>query len=387
MKKYDLAILCGGLGSRLGEITKKTPKPLVKIGKTHFIDFLLNFYSSSPKINNIFLMTGYKNSQFKKYHKTYRNLKLIMCCVEKKPLGTFGALSLLKNKVTKQFLVINGDSFVNYNIEKFLNLKGKNKILLCSNKNYKENTKLINLKINKKDKKIIFSNTSENKLMNAGVYCIDSDNLLRLKQKFVSIESEFITKLINKKKLYGKYTNGYFIDIGIKKNLLKFKKDYRKLFEKPAIFLDRDGVVNEDFGYVSSKVKFKPKENVLKTLDNKYSNYYKFIVTNQSGIGRGYYTYSHYIKFQQWINELLLKKYNILISDTKFCPHHPKFAKKKYKKNCECRKPNNGTIKELFETFCIIKKKSLFIGDKLSDSLCAKKSNIRFLSPDQFLKT
>ena len=161
MKKYDLAILCGGLGSRLGKITKNTPKPLVKIGKIHFIDFLLNFYSSSPQINNIFLMTGYKNNQFKKYHKIYRNLKLITCCVEKKPLGTFGALSLLKNKVSKQFLVVNGDSFINYDIKKFLNTKAKNKILLCSNQNYKQNTKLSNLKINKRDKKIIFAKLSE----------------------------------------------------------------------------------------------------------------------------------------------------------------------------------------------------------------------------------
>ena len=54
----------------------------------------------------------------------------------------------------------------------------------------------------KRDKKIIFSKSSENKLMNAGVYCINSDILLRLNKTFVSIENEFINKLINKKKLY-----------------------------------------------------------------------------------------------------------------------------------------------------------------------------------------
>ena len=81
-KKYDLAILCGGKGTRLGEITKKTPKPVIKFGNIELIQHLLNFYASSPYIEKIFLLTGYKSNQFNKFHNKYVNLKKIICLRE-----------------------------------------------------------------------------------------------------------------------------------------------------------------------------------------------------------------------------------------------------------------------------------------------------------------
>ena len=81
-------------------------------------------------------------------------------------------------------------------------------------------------------------------------------------------------------------------------------------------------MINYDYGYVNSKSKFKLKKNVLKGLRylNKL-NYYVFIVTNQSGIARGYYSEEKFIRFQKEINGNFAKK-NIFINDTLYCPHH-----------------------------------------------------------------
>ena len=97
MKKIDLVILCGGYGTRLKDITKKIPKPLIKIDNIPFIQYLINFYSTSSYIENIFLLTSYKSEKFFKiYHNKLANLKKITCLKEKKPLGTQGALFNLK---------------------------------------------------------------------------------------------------------------------------------------------------------------------------------------------------------------------------------------------------------------------------------------------------
>ena len=73
-----------------------------------------------------------------------------------------------------------------------------------------------------------------------------------------------------------------------------------------------------------------------------------------------------------------LLKRNIAISDVMYCPHHPKGILKKYRLKCDCRKPNNGMIKNIINNYDIDISKSFMIGDKLSDEICAIKSKIYF---------
>ena len=106
----------------------------------------------------------------------------------------------------------------------------------------------------------------------------------------------------------GKKILSDFIDIGTYSNLIKGKKEFHKQFIKPAVFLDRDGVINYDLGYVHNMKKFRLRKNVIKGI--KYLNlndYYVFIVTNQSGIARGIYTEETYLKFYRAIKEYFLK--------------------------------------------------------------------------------
>jgi D,D-heptose 1,7-bisphosphate phosphatase len=384
-EKFDLVILCGGKGTRLGKITKKIPKPLIKIDNIPFIQILINRYASSPNVSKIYLLTAYKANQFKKFHNKLCNLKKVICLKEKYPLGTLGALYNLKKIIKKNFLLINGDSYVDFNLNKFLNMKGENKILICKNKNYEENKNLINLNISAHNNIILFSSKKEkNFFMNAGVYFFNYNILNKIKKTFASLENDLLPELIQKKKLVGLKTDGYFIDIGVKKNLVNFKKNFSKIFKKPAIFLDRDGVINKDLGYVHHESRFILNKKIVKILSKNYKNYYKFFVTNQSGIGRGYYSEHQFIKFQKWINEYLYSKFNLSIDDVEYCPHHNIYAKRKYKKNCLCRKPKNLMVKNILKKWPIDRDKSIFIGDKISDEECANKSRIKFFYYNNF---
>ena len=123
--------------------------------------------------------------------------------------------------------------------------------------------------------------------MNAGIYFFKKKILNRVNKNTFSLESDLIPQLIKEKKLEGIKTQGYFIDIGTEKNLFVAKKQLPLLFNKPAAFLDRDGVINHDKNYVYKIGEFKFRKGVLKSL--RYlvkNNYYIFIITNQAGIAK-----------------------------------------------------------------------------------------------------
>lgn len=125
-----------------------------------------------------------------------------------------------------------------------------------------------------------------------------------------------------------------------------------------AIFLDRDGVVVEDTGYVYKTEHFKLLPNAIKGM-KLLRNYKLFIVTNQSGIGRGFYTLSDFQKFNNHLLEQL-KKHNVKIEKIYYCPHKPQ-------DNCKCRKPKIKLLKDAEKEFKINLKSSFVIGDKKSD--------------------
>ncbi len=139
--------------------------------------------------------------------------------------------------------------------------------------------------------------------------------------------------------------------------------------EKKIIYLDRDGVINEDFGYVSKVENFKFVDGVFEACRIFIELGYEIIiVTNQSGIGRGYYSLED---FQILTNYMLdeFRKQNIDILKVYFCPHAPEV-------NCECRKPKDGMILQSLNDFSIDLKNSWLVGDKISDIECAKNGNI-----------
>ena len=376
LNKIDLVILAGGRGSRISKLTKKTPKPLIKFNNRHFISYLINYYSKYP-FQKIFILAGYKGQQIlKKFDKTITNGIEIDCIIEKKELGTGGALSQLKKKTSNNLIIMNGDSFIKTDLsDLFINSKQKrmNYIYLTKNKTYQSNKILSNLNINKK----LYVNFN-GKLMNAGIYYLKNTILNKIPKRKVSLENSIIYDLIKKEKIKGKINNSKFIDIGTYKNLYFGKKNFHKQFNQPAAFLDRDGVINYDHGYVHNMKNFDLRLNVIKGLKylNKI-NYNIFIVTNQSGIARGMFTENEYLLFYRSIKEYFFKK-GCFINDMQYCPFLKGAVIKKYDKSSRLRKPGNLMILNLMDKWTINKKKSFMLGDHTKDQLAAKKSNLFF---------
>ncbi len=136
-----------------------------------------------------------------------------------------------------------------------------------------------------------------------------------------------------------------------------------------AIFLDRDGIINVDHGYVYKINEFEFNDGIFDLLRNiQKKGYLLIIVTNQSGIGRGYYSEEAYQELTQFIIETCLKR-DIVIHAVYHCPHTPE-------NGCHCRKPKPGMFKEAQKEFHIDMHRSWMIGDKDSDMLAAKNAGI-----------
>ena len=148
--------------------------------------------------------------------------------------------------------------------------------------------------------------------------------------------------------------------------------------KKHAAFLDRDGVINYDFGYVYKYEDFKLRPGVVKGLKllNK-NNYRIFIVSNQSGIARGFFKKKD-VELLHKSFKKSLRKHKIKIHDIKFSPFHSKGKIKRYAKNSRTRKPDNLMIKQLLRKWPTNVQNSFMIGDKKSDKMCAKKSGLYF---------
>lgn len=136
---------------------------------------------------------------------------------------------------------------------------------------------------------------------------------------------------------------------------------------RKALFLDRDGVINEDYGYVHEKENFKFKENIFSfTKFASERGFIVIVVTNQAGIGRGYYSDEKFLSLNNWmINEFL--KRNIVIQETFYCATHPEYGIGEYKKKDYRRKPFPGMLFEACDKYEINMGESILVGDKISD--------------------
>jgi D-glycero-D-manno-heptose 1,7-bisphosphate phosphatase len=140
--------------------------------------------------------------------------------------------------------------------------------------------------------------------------------------------------------------------------------------KQKALFLDRDGVINIDHGYVSKIEDFEFTKGIFELLHLFIKKgYLLFIITNQSGIGRGYYTVNDFETLTEWMLKCFKDK-EITIQKVAYCQHAPE-------DNCLCRKPQTGMIDDILKHYPIDLSTSWLIGDKQSDIDLSRNANIQ----------
>jgi len=150
--------------------------------------------------------------------------------------------------------------------------------------------------------------------------------------------------------------------------------DYMK---KKAVFLDRDGTINVDRGFVHTSEEFIFIDGVIEAISHlKKMGFILVVVTNQSGIARGLYTEEDVNRLHDFVNQEL-HMHGTAIDQFYFCPHHPEAAVRSYRKDCECRKPKPGMILQALSDLSIDPKTSYMIGDMMRDICAGKSAGIR----------
>lgn len=133
-----------------------------------------------------------------------------------------------------------------------------------------------------------------------------------------------------------------------------------------AIFLDRDGTLNIDYGYVHEIDNFKFIDGAIDALrELKKMGYMLVLVTNQSGIARGYFSEEQFLQLTEWMDWSLAEQ-DVDLDGIYYCPHHPE-GKGEYKEDCDCRKPKPGMLLQAIKELKIDPTQSIMVGDKVED--------------------
>jgi D-glycero-D-manno-heptose 1,7-bisphosphate phosphatase len=136
---------------------------------------------------------------------------------------------------------------------------------------------------------------------------------------------------------------------------------------KRAVFLDRDGVVNVDNGYVSQVDDFEFIEGVIEACKKlKEKGYLLVLITNQSGIARGYFSEEQFHSLTEWMDWSLADR-GVDLDGIYYCPHHADKGLGEYKVDCDCRKPKPGMLLSAIKDLNIDVSNSILVGDKVSD--------------------
>lgn len=384
--KNQLIILCGGKGTRLGELTIDCPKPMLMFNGQPFLDYLLKIVCVLP-FDEVIMLAGHLGDQIvDHYEEQIINGVKIRVIIDKKQAGTLTAFSDIINELCDNFWICNGDTFFTLkNLSKWSELFMSNK----SNNSGIVSTRVSNPKrygsLGIRDGKIYAfqekSSQAHSNYINAGVCKLYKKDLVAaIKKGGNSLESDLLAKLAADGNLYH-FDNliDNFIDYGIQEDYSRMPELLRRIFNKKCLLWDRDNTLTIDHGYtykIEDYVLCNNIHSILKIFSN--DDFFNIIITNQSGVARGYYDINAVLKFHQHLKLDFIGK-GIKIDDLKFCPHHSDGIVDGLSYQCECRKPGTLMISEATKFWNVDLSKCGFIGDSDTDELTAKALGMDFL--------
>ena len=147
--------------------------------------------------------------------------------------------------------------------------------------------------------------------------------------------------------------------------------------KRPAVFIDRDGTVNEQMGYINHPSRFRLLPGTAEAIRLLNENHlFAIIVSNQSGVARGYFPIDLVHEVHALMQDTLKEK-GARVDGIFFCPNHPRGSVPEFAKACDCRKPGTGLIEQACRTFDIDMSRSYMIGDRCLDIEAAERSHLK----------
>lgn len=392
-----VVIMAGGKGTRISSIASDIPKPMITIGGKPVLQREIECLRDQG-FKEIILTVSHLGYKIMDYFGDGSHFDVhIEYYFEKEPLGNAGALFKIKNKLSNEFLLLNGDVLFDIDFNRFINYhrkKGGLATLLTHPNSHPfdsgliiadENDSVVKL-LSKEDERPTFYKNR----VNAGIHVLNKKVLdINIGTSKVDLDRQILKPLQSTNKMYVYDSPEYVKDIGTPERYYSVCQDcknnlphIRNLhYKQKAIFLDRDGTINKLRGFLTNINEFELIDGVGEAIRLiNISGYLAIVVTNQPIIARGQVTFEELNEIHNKMETLLGYEY-AYINDIFYCPHHPdrgfKGERFELKINCDCRKPKIGLLLKAAEKYNIDLNKSWMIGDSEIDILCGKNAGCK----------
>ncbi|MDR2124699.1 MAG: HAD-IIIA family hydrolase [Desulfovibrio sp.] len=367
-------ILAGGIGSRLGNLVRDTPKPMLDIAGEPFIVLLIREIARFG-FSHFLLLAGYKSQSISDYFE-HTDVDIpagisVQVVVEPNILGTGGALRGAAEYVEDEFLLCNGDSLCLFNILSFAQPFGVSGFLGRIALMFIEHNTRYGEVLLEGNRVLGFAERSRGKVaghMNMGVYYMHRGLLEAIPPGKSSLEKDVFPKLAAAGVLEAYPVKpDFFIDIGIPEDLEKARAAIPEALKRPAVFFAGDCVVNQGYGHVHD-VSDLPwilgaRASILACND---AGYYVFVVTGRASVAERLYeeTAMHELHARMQSD---LRMIGAHVDAFASCPCHTEALAPELRYACECRKPESAMLLRLIADWNIKRNSSFLIGAKVSD--------------------
>ncbi len=400
-----VVIMAGGKGTRITSVASDIPKPMIKIAGKPILEHEIECLKKQG-LTDIIITVSHLGHVIMDYfgdgNKTSPVTGMpfgvnIEYYFEEEPLGNAGALFKIKDKLPSDFLLLNADILFDVDLKRFIDYHKKNKALVSLFVHANEHPYDSGLLLLDDNNYVLEWLTKEDKrpryyrnIVNAGLHIISPKVLeMKISTMKVDLDRQILKPLAGQGKMICYNSPEYTKDMGTPERYYEACKDYetgkihmKNLINKQkAIFLDRDGTINEYVGYLLRHEDFKLINGVPDAIRLiNYSGYLAIVVTNQPVIARGEVTVDE-LRYIHNKMETLLGEKGAYLDGIYYCPHHPDSGFKgeihDLKICCNCRKPKPGLLLKAASDFNIDLTQSWMIGDSKSDIEAGKNAGCK----------